>query len=98
MESMDIFEMNLEEEQANTKSNGIAQKAYTEIDDLESRYDDEEDLIQSFAMMSKNVGRVIKRLNRRSNNCVRQHVLVLHRISKIAILRKNKPAEPGSDL
>ena len=60
------FAMNFEEKRSEKKANGIVLKADTERDDPDSRYDDE-DLVKSFEMLSKNMRHAMKKMNMRSS-------------------------------
>ena len=71
--SLRTFEMNFEEEHVDKKNKGIVLKDDTKIDDMESRYDDDKDLVESFEMLSNNMCHVIKKMNRRSSSSVPQH-------------------------
>ena len=46
MGSLRTFEMNFEEEQAENNNKGIMMKADTKRDNLESKYDDDKDLVK----------------------------------------------------
>ena len=73
MGSLRTFEINFEEQRAEKKTKGIALKVDTTRDNLELRYDnDDEDMIESFEMLSNNMRHVKKKMNRRPNNGVPQ--------------------------
>ena len=96
MGSLRMFEMNFEEERAK-KNQGIVLKVDTKRDDLESRYDDDEDLVELIEILSKNIERVMK-MNGRSCSGVPQSVLgPSQNIRNHNPSRKNKAADSSSD-
>ena len=98
MGSLRTFEMNLEEERGEKKVKGIALKTEAERDDVKSCYDDDEELIESVAMLSTNVGRIMKRVSRRSNEGAPQRVPgATQNTRNFNTPKKNKPPESNPD-
>ena len=67
MESFQTFEVNFEEERPESRSKGIALKVEADKIDVESKYDEDEQLAESMAHLMKNLGHVMKGLNMRSS-------------------------------
>ena len=73
-------------------------KTEAERDDVESSYDDDEDLVESIEALSKNLGRIMKRMDRRSSGGVPQSVQGAAQNTRNSNPpRKNKPAESNPD-
>ena len=98
MGSLRTFEMNFDEEQDEKKAKGIALKTEAERDNADSSYDDNEDLVESIEMLSKNLGRIMKRMDRRSSGGVLQSVLgATQNTRNFNPPKKNKPPESNPD-
>ena len=58
--------MNFEEERPESRGKGITLKAEVDKIEVESKYDEDDQLAESMAQLTKNLGHVMKGLNRRS--------------------------------
>ena len=67
MGSLRTFEMNFKEERSGSRGKGIVLKTEADSNEVETKFDEDEDLAESMALLTKNLGRVMNGLNRRSN-------------------------------
>ena len=67
MRSLRTFEMNFEEERADSRGKRITLKAGADSNEVDTKFDKDEDLAGSVALFTKNLGRFMKGLNMRSS-------------------------------
>ena len=70
MGSLRTFEMNLEEEKCDKKSKGIAFQVENQEEQIEAFCDEDDDLAETMAILSKNFSKALNKFNR-NNKAVR---------------------------
>ena len=67
MGSLRTFEMNFKEERGDSRGKGIVLKTEADSNEVDTKFDKDEDLAGSVALFTKNLGRFMKGLNMRSS-------------------------------
>ena len=75
MGSLRTFEMNLEEEKGDKKPKGIAFQAESRDNNSIEHLDEDDDIAETMALMSKNFSKIYKRFNRNSQSTQLTHSL-----------------------